>query len=71
MLTAPNGLARLRMLSARLYPEALVGGAQFSVWIQLGDAWQGEGGLTVVPEDAYGSIRRRGGRGGWIELVGG
>jgi hypothetical protein len=42
MLTAPNGLARLRILSARLYPEALVGGAQFSVWIQLGDAWRDE-----------------------------
>jgi hypothetical protein len=33
--------------------------------------WQGENGLTVVPEDTYGIIRRRGGRGGWIGLVGG
>jgi hypothetical protein len=36
-LTAPNWSARLRMLSVRLYPEALVDGGQFSVWIQLGE----------------------------------
>jgi len=31
MLTAPNWLARLRIFSTMLYPEALVDGAQFSV----------------------------------------
>jgi hypothetical protein len=59
------------MLSTRLYPEALVDGGQFSVWIQLEEARQCKNGLTVVPEDAYGLICRRGGRGGWIRLVGG
>jgi hypothetical protein len=47
-----------------------VDGWQFSVWIQLGEARQGKKGLTVVPEDPYGLICRRGGRGGWIWLVG-
>jgi len=32
ILTAPNWLARVRMVSAMLYPEALVDDAQFSVW---------------------------------------
>ena len=32
MFTAPNWLARIRMLSMRLYPDALVDGGQFSVW---------------------------------------
>jgi hypothetical protein len=48
-----------------------VDGGQFSVWIQLEEAWLGENGLTVVPEDAYGLICRRGGRWSWIRLVGG
>jgi hypothetical protein len=48
-----------------------VDGGQFSAWIQPGDAWQGENRLTVVPEDAYGLVCRRGGRRGWIKLVGG
>jgi hypothetical protein len=71
MLTAPNWFARMRMLSTMLYPEALVDGGQFSVWIQLGNVWQGENELTVVPEDAYGSICRRGRRGSWSRLFGG
>lgn len=32
MFTAPNWLARMRMLSTRLYPDALKGGGQFSEW---------------------------------------
>jgi len=32
MLTAPNWLARVRILSTMLYPEVFVEGAQFSVW---------------------------------------
>jgi len=32
MLTDPNWLARVRIFSTMLYPEAFVEGAQFSVW---------------------------------------
>ena len=46
-------------------------GGQFSVWIQLEEAWRRENVLTVIPEDSYGLVCRRGGRGGWIRLVGG
>ena len=37
VLTAPNRLARTRMLLTMLYPEASVDGGQFSVW---GSAWK-------------------------------
>jgi len=40
-----------------------VEGVQFSVWYSTRERIVGEKELTVVPEDAYGVIRRRGGRG--------
>ena len=39
--------------------------------IQPGNGWQGERGLTIVPEDAYGLVRGRGGRGRRDRLFGG
>ena len=51
MLTAPNWLASVRMLSTMLYPEALVDGWQFSV--RRGSYWE-----CVVGERADRSPRR-------------
>ena len=70
MLTDPNWLARVRILSTMLYPEAFVEGAQFSVGDSARLCVAGRGWLTVVPEDAYGVIRECGIRGSWIRLLG-
>ena len=44
-----------------LWPEALMGGAQFSVWVSAQECMVGDNELTVVPEDAYRVIRGHGG----------
>jgi len=46
-----------------LYPDAFVEGAQFSVRDLARERVVSENELTVVPEYAYGVIRRYGGRG--------
>ena len=58
VLTAPNWFARMRILLAMLWPEALAreGGPQFSIWDSAQKCFVGDNELTVVPEDAYGVI---------------
>jgi len=52
MLTVPNWLARVRILSAMPYPEASVDDGQFSVWYLAWERAVGENEPTVVPEYA-------------------